>query len=259
MGRRNSPRSLAVWEANKVAAPYRASVGAFYAWDVGLPPPRLIVASKISPGGRALLAFKHAEIRDYFVAGHAAENGAQVEPDGAERASRGRRAKPVAEPAPASLDEAITRFQTARAAHEAAEKRLREVFEDEAMTLIGEGRIVEAIAIINAMPDTVMKTMCLSKLKEVGYDFKAQPLHAIDPAETTPAQAKALLDWWLTKGPNGDSEDVMGAMLRPLADDCVARKDEEGLRALLAKIPACVSRAFLSLRLRDLMKGHPNP
>ena len=259
MGRRNSPRSLAVWEANKASAPYRASVGPLYAWDVGLPPPRLIVASKISPGGRALLAFKHAEIRDYFVAGHAAENGAQAEPDGAERASRGRKAKPKADPAPANLDEAIARFKAARAAHEAAESDLRAVFEAEAIELIDNDRVAEAIAIINAMPDTVMKTMCLSKLMEVGHDFKAQPLHSIEPAETTPAQGKALLAWWLTKGPNSDCEDVMGAMLRPLADECVARKDEDGLRALLNKTPACVSRAFLSLRLRDLMKGHPNP
>jgi hypothetical protein len=242
MGRKNSPRSLEHWASMAPKAPYRASVKPNACWESGKPHPRLIAASRVSPGGRLLLAFEHAGIRDYFVAGHISE-GAQAEPDNAERASR---RKPVAASKPSTLDEAFDAYRVARKAEDDAIKVLEGMFQVEALRLIEERRFDEAMAIINAMPaDTVMKTICIERLMKAGHDFEAKPLWKVEPIAYTAEHGAALAAWMVAKNAEDAAEKVMGKMVWPLVDAFVKSGDRDGLTALIARTPASVQRAFM--------------
>ena len=256
MPRRNGSTTVKNWDANTANAPFRASVNADTVWKVGMPPHDLAVAMRVSPGGRLLLAFELEGIRDYFVSGHRAANGAQVEADGTDCATR--RRSPIL-PVPAqTLDESFARFTAARADLTAAEDAIERAFNDEIERLIAADDIQGALALTVSLPgDTVMKTIAISCLmKSEKWDSQANPLWKTERAPYTAERARLLAVWIEARNAYEAAQTAMERFLVPLMEGFVASKDRAGLDALIAGTPPSVARACLC-DARDYRIGKP--
>lgn len=237
------------WPGTDVAR-FRASVDMDADWDLRRPSPDLAWASKISPGGRLLLAFDLEEVRDFFVDGHQGNN-AQAEPDGANRASR---RKPSAKPPepPASLEEAFDAYRASNATLEETEQNLEDIFNVEILRLAGEGKREEAIAIVHSMPGACFaKTMAISGLHNL--DPEAGPWPRGEPAALTKEQAASLVVWqraWLA---HEATTKAMETLLTPMVEGFVEKGDKAGLSALFERTPNSMAKVFMADALRSRM------
>ena len=155
MPRSNTPGSNDRWSRLSASAQFRASINGDCSWGNDRPSPDLITCSRISPGGRMLVAFEIAAVRDYFVDGHL-DQGAQPEPDGANRASARRSTQDPWSPDPQvvgnSFDLAVAAYSLAAEQHRAAEAQLDAYVLPRIAELKADGEIKAAVALRNALP-----------------------------------------------------------------------------------------------------------
>lgn len=255
MARSNSPTSLENWKAKAPSAVYRASVGQNTFWDVGRPRPDLAVASKVSPGGRMLMAFGMEELRDYFVEGHA-DQGAQKEPDGAERASPRREGQAPVYPGADDLASAIRIYSEARGLLDKAHDAIERAFNDGFASLIEAGRTAEATALLRIMPDTHLRTSAIMRLQDSGWDFDANPLWKAAPAAYTKEQAAALVLWQRATMRERAAEGPFSEFAMNRVQEILDEEGREAAEAFGLSLPRSVVKAYVVDRARY---GTPGP
>jgi hypothetical protein len=246
MARSNSPAALEHWTDMAPQAPHRASIDGDAFWDLERPSPNLAAAMKVSPGGRLLLAFRLKDVRDYFVEGHL-DQGAQVESDGAERATARRsRVQPNSAPSERTLEQVFDIYREAARAYDRALDGLREVFTVEALRLLSDGQVEQAKAVINSMPASPAKHLAISELsRHGGWERDSSPFWKTEPADYTPERAAALLAWGRPHRAEQAASEAMQAVLTPLLDDFLATGDRQGLADLIDLTPPSIERAYL--------------
>ncbi|MBY3157316.1 hypothetical protein HFO56_33870 [Rhizobium laguerreae] len=259
MARSNSPASLENWKAKADRAIYRASVGPNTYWEGNRPAPDLAVAAKVCPGGRMLMAFEFEELRDYFVEGHA-DNGGQREPDGCDRASPFR---PVARndlPLPAYLESSIPAYLTARKALVDSHSEIERVFNVPFQIALDSDKVRTAISMINAMPDTHLRSVAISKLLDSKkWDTEKKPIWQIEAAPYSRKQAAALVRWQRAKKSERVAEDIHGEFAMDRAQAILEQEGEEALKAFAATLPPSVTRAYISVMGRRTSdRGQPS-
>lgn len=196
MARTNPPGPLSAWLERAAAAPFRASINGDCEWGTDRPAPDLIGFARMSPGGRMLLAFEFAEVRDYFVGGHL-EEGAQPEPNNATRAGARRNA-----PDPMTSDclgMAALPFEKLSEIYLDAYRKERQA--DEAIGLHVLPRIASlrevgsesaAASLVKSLPsNTVAKTLAWDAMKAVDQ----QVIQSAQPAPLGADLARLLLAW----------------------------------------------------------------
>lgn len=252
MARRNSPLTLQLWSRLAAQAPYRASIDSKAHWDVARPAPDLAVASRVSPGGRLLMAFELQELRDYFVEGHA-DQGAQAEANGAEKASA-RRAKPVrSESRQMPMQQVFDGYVQAEKARGEADHLVFDVFNAEVQRLRTAGEGEKAVAIINSLPDGMARQKLVMQALDSGWwDREAKPMWKVPSAPYTRERAAALVVWQRAEKAYRTAAAILGAHVQPLVQGFVARGDRQGLTGLIEATPNSVEKAFMRDALRQL-------
>lgn len=250
-------RPAADWDQATANAPYRASLSADHDWDVRRPSPHLAVRMRVCPGGRILAAFTLEAIRDYFVAGHA-DQGAQIEADGATRATALiKTPRPVA--VALTLDEIFEQFKAADRIYEAAEAGLKKAFQDPAERLWAQGKPRDALALIKALPsESTARAVAFGHfVREHHWDTQALPLQGVEAAAPNVARAQAMLAWKRAELGLASATQTMTAQLEPLVEGCVRRGDRDALGKLIERTPPCVERAFMVDALNHRMRTPP--
>lgn len=196
MARTNPPGTLSDWIERAAAAPFRASINGDCEWGTHSPQPDLINFARISPGGRMLLAFELAEVRDYFVDGNLSQ-GAQLEPDNATRAGAKRNSSD-----PMTIDSAgMADLPLEKLVDIYVEAHLKERQADEAISLYVLPRIASlredgsesaAASLVKSLPSN-------TQARFTAWDaLKAVDQQAIQSARAAPLNAnlaRLLLDW----------------------------------------------------------------
>ena len=225
---RRTKEALQEWKEIAPLAPYRASVGSDVSWCTGQPSPWDLGAAykAVRRGWRLLMAFEHAEVRDYFVECYRHED-VQVVPDGAEEA-RPRQRKPSAARllnvqeymAGISAKGAIATYGRLQ---KGSEIEVERVFNNEIDRLLEQRKPLDALCLMRSMHEKcVFKTFAIDTIRRSGqWDVSAQPYGRIDPMPLTPERA-AIMTAWL-KG-HHDYEDALKA-LQKLEDEKLASED----------------------------------
>jgi len=249
MARSNSPSSMENWKAKSPKAVYRASIGPNAVWDTDRPRPDLAVAAKVSPGGRMLMAFEMKEIRDYFVEGHA-DQEAQVEPDGAERASPRRTAEVHAFPKADDLAASIRIYSEARALLNEAHDAIERAFNDEFARLFDAGRAGEAISLLRIMPDTHLRSSAIMRLQDAGWNFDANPIWKAAPTAYTREQAVALVQWQRASMQEASANEAFAKFAMERVQEILDEEGREAAEAFGLSLPGSVTKAFVMDRAR---------
>ncbi|MCS4088433.1 hypothetical protein [Rhizobium sp. BK176] len=259
MARSNSPASLENWSKKAGRAIYRASVGPKSYWDGNRPSPSLAVAGKVCPGGRMLLAFDMEELRDYFVEGHA-DNGVQAEPDLCEKASPYRQIAVASAPRATDLETSIPIYVTARKALDEAYKAIERVFNGPFQALMDADKVKQAIAVINAMPDTYLRSSAIGQLlASKKWDTEKNPIGHIDPAPYSREQAAALIQLQRAKKADRIAGDIHGKFAMERAEVILAEDGEEALREFAATLPPSIARAHMAVMERQAARNRDKP
>lgn len=259
MARSNSPASLENWRAKADRAIYRASVGPNTHWEGKRPSPNLAVAAKVCPGGRMLMAFELEELRDYFVEGHS-NNGAQREPDGCERAGPYRPVTPGKTTLSLDLESSIPVYLEARKNLGATHKEIERVFNVPFQQLLTADRLEEAIAVLNAMPDTHLRSVAVSQLLESKkWDLDKNSIWDIDAAPYTREQAVALVRWQRSRKAEKAALDVHGKFAMERAKEILEDEGEEAVKAFAETLPPSITRAFISTMARQEARQESRP
>lgn len=142
-----------------------------------------------------LLAFDIAEVRDYFVDGHL-DQGAQLELDGADRASARRHTHDAWSPDPEildnSLEAAVAAYSIASAQLRSAEEKLEAYILPRIALMRAKEEIKAAVALRNALPmGCFAKTAALQDLMPVN----AELVQRTEPATLNAELATLLLAW----------------------------------------------------------------
>jgi hypothetical protein len=245
MARKNTPSSLERWAEVQTSAPYRASINADCYWESGRPAPDIAQAMKVIQGGqRMMVAFHLAELRDYFVEGHL-DQGAQVEPDGAEKPSP-RQRKSTKKVRALTLQQSFANYRYARQQRDYIDQGLKRIFCDDAIRLVLHGKTAEAIDTIDAMPDCPAKGWAISELAN-NYKLNIGTERATHGTsfQYNKDQARMLLLWQRAKNAYDSAIKTMEEILAPLVQDCIAHNDRHSLNELIAITPHSVVRAFM--------------
>lgn len=247
MARSNSPSSLENWKKKADHAIYRASVGPNTHWEGNRPAPDLAVAAKVCPGGRMLMAFEMEELRDYFVDGHA-DNGAQAEPDRCERATPYRPQAVKAVARATDLESSIPIYIAARKVLTECHNEIERVFNVPFQELMDADKVKEAISIINAMPDTHLRSVAVSRLIDSKkWDTDKTPIWHIDAASYSREQASALVRWQRAKKADRIAGDIHGQFAMERARAILEEEGEEALKEFAATLPPSIARAHISI------------
>ncbi|MCZ7862515.1 hypothetical protein O9X98_14165 [Agrobacterium salinitolerans] len=259
MARSNSPASLENWKAKAGLAIYRASVGSNTHWDGVRPSPDLAVAGKVCPGGRMLLAFEFEELCVYFVEGHA-DNGAQREPDGCEMAGPYRREARFGPALPEDLEASIPFYLEARERLAASLNEIERVFNVPFKRLLDSDKPEEAIAVLNAMPDTYLRSVATSHLLDSKkWDVDQNPIWRIDAAPFSREQAAALVRWQRSRKAEKAASHIHGEFAMKQAREILDEEGEEAVRAFAATLPPSMSKAFISVMTRQEVRKSNAP
>lgn len=245
MARSNGSRTLVHWKLVEANAPYRASINGDCHWDVMAPDPNLAAAMRVSPGGRLLAAFEHAEVRDFFVDGHLPQ-GAQPEPD---FASRARARQRMADPALTDLESIQNSFEAANNSYSEADEATRsadkalELFaRDWIRTFKAEGKIQDALRLRNALPgDTMAKVLVLDMLRPL----EPSQVSLAGTAPMTPELAALSLTWQRAHRRERALADAITETAGLHGRQLFAEGKSDELSTFIASIRYPIARAFL--------------
>ena len=243
---------IAYWEKVAAEAPYRASMKVNADWDTDLPSPDLIDAWRTTPARRLLLAFQSAEVRDFFVEGHRV-NGAHADPDWANTAIRPE-PKVKARPAAIALDDAVVAMHAAERAVRAADAWVERAFLDDAMRLLAEGKMEEAVAVVASIHGSVMKTIGVSRLMDGGWDRDAIPFDRTAPAPLTSERALALRAVLVAKRDAKAAQEVVQRIVEKPFAALVKAKDLDGAEALIDRLRPSMMAINLNCALYTLQQ-----
>jgi hypothetical protein len=241
------------WNMAAPEYPYRASINGDAEWDFSRPlPDDLADAARITPGGRLLLAFRHAEVRDYFVEGHL-DQGAKVERDGAEKATRPTSIDAKEQSALPTLDEAAAAVQGTHRAMRAAEDAVEQAFLVEAKNLLAEGRVKSALGIVKSIPgDCVSRTFGIDAAGKAGWDHAALPFDSIDKTPLTAERGRALLRWLRAMKADKAAEKALETLVAEPLEALIKAKDLDGAEALVERIKPSWTAVHADNALWDL-------
>lgn len=225
---RSTKEEMQKWKEIAHIVPYRASVGSGICFRTDHPSPwdLATIFKAARRGYRLLMAFEHAEVRDYFVECYRHED-IQMEPDGAEEA-RPRQRKPSAARllnvqeymAGISAKGAIATYGRLQ---KGSENEVKRIFNNEIDRLLEQRNPLDALRLARSMhAKCVFKTFAIETIMKSGqWDVSAQPYDRIAPMPLTPERA-AIMTVWL-KG-HHDCQDALKA-LQKLEDEKLASED----------------------------------
>lgn len=197
-----------------------------------------------------LLAFQLEELRDYFVEGHAG-NGVQKEPDHAESAGAFRNIPITQETLPRDLEESIGLYIEARRALKAALDLIDGEFNAPFMALLEAGKHEDAVAVLNAMPDTYLRTVAIERLLQSGMaDTSREAIFAISAAPYSREQASALVQWQRARIDERRIGDIHGDFALRRAEDILKSEGEEALTEFAEILPPSMARAHIASMVR---------
>jgi hypothetical protein len=259
MARSNSPASLENWKAKADRAIYRASVGPNTHWEGKRPSSSLAVAGKVCPGGRMLMAFELEELRDYFVEGNA-DNGVQREPDGCEKAGPFRSATTRKAALPQDLASSIPAFLEARKNLGVSHNEIERVFNEPYEILLDSDKTKEAIAALNAMPDTYLRSRAISQLLDSRkWDVDQKPIWDVAAAPYTREQAGVLVRWQRARNAEKALSDVHGEFAMEKARELLDEEGEEAVKAFSDTLPPSITRSFISVMVAREARKNDGP
>lgn len=233
------------WRSRSANAPFRASIDGNACWETSRPGPDLAAALKTCPGGRVLLAFELAEIRDYFVEGHL-DQGAQSEADGIDVASARRRPAPTAKPKPASVEEAAAIYIAAKKRLDLAYAAIEAAFNGKFQRLLDAGEVKAAVSVLRAMPDTHLRSIAITRLGDSGlWDFR-DPLHNVPRQPYSREQAAAMVEWQRAAKVKWSAEDALGELAMAKARELLSTDGLDALRDFEATLPRSMTKAFVA-------------
>lgn len=258
MGRRNSRSTIEAWDRKAPAAPYRASIDGNASWDTDRIAPHVMAAARISPGGRMLMAFELAEVRDLFVESHA-DQGCQVEPNDAVRASPrvGRAAEDLTV---LPMDDLIARLAEANGEHRSAELAVDVLYMKGMSDLLEAKDPAGALRLVSGIPSNcVAKTFCLDALNKTVPIASIPRTDGMD-AGYTAEQATACLAWLKVDNERRRIEDAVAPLARAHVKALMTEGRTDEADAFLKAFPASVLRAFLhDVRSYPVENGVPAP
>ena len=247
---------LAHWQAVKAGAPYRASVDldAEAEWMADGALPRDLAEAALTVGRRRIFAFRHREVRDFFVEANL-EKGTRAEPDGADLPSSD--ATTTDEPEPiTTLEEAIATNLIARKAKQAAEERVCSAFIAEAEGLLAQGRVPEALGIVRTLPSYagVMRIIVLEKAVDAGWEPSALPLLSVVPTPLTAERGQVLFEVERAKRMVDAAEEALSRLVKAPLKALIEAKNLEEAESLVEQIKPSMAAAFANDALWDLRK-----
>ncbi|MDW9481784.1 hypothetical protein GOB57_24350 [Sinorhizobium meliloti] len=191
------------------------------------------------------MAFELAELRDYFVDGHA-DQGAQREPDGCER-SRPHRAERIDIPQPPQdLESSIPVYVEARKRLQDALNEIERLFNLPFQQLLEAGQAREAIEVLNAMPDTHLKSVAISHLLESKkWDHEKNPIWKVGLSPYTREQAGALVQWQRAKKAERAAGEIHGKFAMEKAQEILDDEGNEAVVAFAETLPSSITKAFV--------------
>lgn len=244
MGRRNTPLSLENWAKKAPSAIYRASVAPTTFGEIPRPHPDLASASKVSPGGRMLMAFELAAVRDYFVEGHA-DQGAQTEPDRCETASARRPYRAIT-PEASDYESALALYVAAIRRRRAANERVEAHFRGPINAALENGDVELAVSILAAMPDTAERIFSFEDIKRSGlWDFNERPLGHVRRAFYTQEQAEALVEWQRADKEYSSCDDIFADFARERGRELLSNEGPEALTEFAHSLPGSITKAYM--------------
>ncbi|TLX16381.1 hypothetical protein [Rhizobium sp. MHM7A] len=242
------PPYLENWKTIAQECPYRASVSGNVSWKFH-PSPDLIDAEKVSPGGRLLLAFRSKEVRDYFVEGYL-DQGVKVEEDWCVRATKPEPAVKVVDAVP-NFEEASAAIVRARAAYQAADDVISELFLKDIKSLIAQGKTTDALKIVVSIHgDCVSRTLGISALMDAGHDFDANSVGQTEALPLTAERAVALTDWLKARKANRKAEDVLGKIVNTKLSEIMETKGRAPAIEFAEALPPSMVKVFAIDRAR---------
>ena len=246
IGRSNHPDTIENWNSVSSWLPYRASIGGNCYWDVDWPSPRLIDANKVCPGGRILLAFEIAEVRDFFVEGHA-HQGAHAEADFCERATprKPTRARP---PLPTDYEAALVEFKTALQQNRAVSLAMEVAFIDEIKGYLSEKKVAEAVSLAKSMPPSGEKSIAYTLIQNSGLGgFDLARSRKADFMPYDAERASVMLQWQMAKHAAERIDDVFYELAYDKAQIILADDGHEALAEFVKGVPNSIAKANLMM------------